>query len=96
MSESVQSEVVEPGQDAVEYERRGDERLYTAIPMAVGSFLERDPVALEPLYDVIDPEALDAHFRHSNSFHTRVEFVYEGCHVVVSEKVIRVERTQDE
>lgn len=42
------------------------------------------PLELEPLYDVVDPDALDALFQ-SDSAEGTFEFTYHGYHVVVRE-----------
>ena len=46
-----------------------------------------DPMELTPLYEVVDPDALDAIYR-SDGFGragppVRVEFTYSGCDVVI-------------
>lgn len=46
-----------------------------------------DPLDLEPLYEVIDPDALDALYRQDGigrlKSPDRIEFTYAGCEVVV-------------
>lgn len=42
-----------------------------------------DPLALPPLYEAIDPDALDALFTSSDGNSLQVEFEYAGRHVVV-------------
>lgn len=56
-----------------------------AVVAAVASETGTDPMALEPLYDVFDPDALDALFAAdgAGSGTARVEFVYGGCEVCV-------------
>lgn len=55
---------------------------------AVAELTGTDPVALEPLYDAVDPDALDALFAtgqgRSQRASRRVEFSYNGCDVEVS------------
>lgn len=43
-----------------------------------------EPPAYEPLYAVVDPEALDALFRDDSSDATSLSFEYAGYDVVVS------------
>lgn len=55
---------------------------------AVADLTDADPVAMDPLYTVVDPEALDALFDPAplgrDRSPNRVEFTYNGCEVVVS------------
>lgn len=59
-----------------------------SIVSAVATETGTDPLELEPLYEVFDPDALDALLRSQESGTTsapvRVEFAYEGCEVCVS------------
>lgn len=57
------------------------------VVSAVATEKEVDPMELTPLYEVVDPDALDALYR-SNGFGragppARVEFTYCGCDVVI-------------
>lgn len=57
---------------------------------------EVSPVDLDPLYDVIDPEALDSLFRNSEDgpadSERRIVFQYSGYHVSVSgSREVRIE-----
>lgn len=66
------------------------EPISTAVIEAIAEHKSVDPTALEqPLYDVIDPDALDGFLAGSgvsgDSFRRHVEFSYEGCTVRVSE-----------
>lgn len=60
------------------------ERVVSAVAEATGA----DPVSLEPLYAVVDPDALDALLETSrpgpDGSLPRVSFTYCGCDVVVS------------
>lgn len=63
------------------------------IVTAVAEFTGRDPLSLDPLYDAIDPEALDALFEPTDATGTprRVAFTYAGCSVeITGEGEIRV------
>ncbi|NUB91577.1 hypothetical protein HT576_11185 [Haloterrigena sp. SYSU A121-1] len=55
-----------------------------AVVDAVASASETDPTALPPLYDAIEPDALDATFESSQPGATRrVSFSYSGFDVTV-------------
>ena len=58
-----------------------------AVVAAVATETGRDPIELRPLYEVFDPDALDALFESSRTGRgaasTRVEFTYAGCEVCV-------------
>lgn len=41
------------------------------------------PLDLPPLYDAVDPEALDALFASATAGRVRVELAYAGCDVVL-------------
>lgn len=63
-----------------------DERISTAVVVAVAEVLGVDPTALTPpMHDVIDAEALDRLFERSSETATglRVEFEVYGCRVAV-------------
>lgn len=70
------------------------ESLYTAdrseplsqvVVEAVASAEGVDPLDLEvPLYDAVDPDALDALFRSGATVDGRVEFEYHGYEVTVT------------
>lgn len=57
------------------------------VVSAVAAEKEVDPLALDPLYQVIDPDAIDALYGLGSvgqgSSSVRVEFTYCGCDVVV-------------
>lgn len=58
------------------------------VVSAVAETTGKDPLDLEPLYEVIDPDALDALYRRDGlglpKSPNRVEFTYAGCEVVVA------------
>jgi len=79
---------------AIVYECDPDEPLSRGVVEAVAEAADVDPIpgaaadgdaALEPLYDAVDPEALDAVFRplrsDSGSARGRITFFYAGCEV---------------
>lgn len=59
----------------------GHERPSMRVVRAVAAANDADPIALAPLYDVIDPDALDRLFAADAA--GSVQFVYEGRDVVV-------------
>lgn len=74
-------------------EIRDDERPSNAVLRAVADATGRDLFSLEPLYEAVDPDAVDALFRHRNaepSTEAALCFVYEGCVVGVTSDAIRV------
>lgn len=57
------------------------------VTVAIGE----EPDQMEPLYEVVDPDALDELFRSRESSTNRVEFQYAGCDVTaISDGVVRV------
>lgn len=78
-------------EDTYYYRAAGDQPLSEAVVQAVAAFSDRSSVgadsdeALDPLYDTIDPDALDALFRDAgdDSRTGAVEFAYSGCEVTV-------------
>lgn len=57
----------------------------TSVVQTVAQATNREPDELEPLYDVVDPDALDALFEGDDaSARVRVVFTYEGYQVTVS------------
>lgn len=59
-----------------------------AVVAAVAAETGADPMTIEPLYGVLDPDALDALFASDGAATTaapvRVEFTYAGCAVSVT------------
>lgn len=73
----------DPDDDTIEYQATDDERLSEAVISAVATAEETDPLALEPpLYDAVDPDALDALFQ-SPRVAGRMAFRYLGRTVTV-------------
>lgn len=68
------------------------DELVGVIVGAVADATGVDPLDLDPLYEVIDPEALESIFR--NGAHTggdiTVSFEYAGCTVFVSNGIVTV------
>lgn len=57
------------------------------VVLAVAEATDTDPTELEPLYDVVDPDALDQLFRTHLNGHPRTDgrivFSMDGCEVTV-------------
>lgn len=58
------------------------ERPSVAIAMAVGEITDQEPTELSPIYDVVDPGALNA-LLDGYSPDLTVTFPYEGCIVEI-------------
>lgn len=60
------------------------DEVISAVAAASGA----DPLDLDPLYEAIDPDALDALYRRDGrereNTPERLEFIYSGCGVVVA------------
>lgn len=71
----------------MESEIAEDESVSTAVIRAVSAVKGRKPASLQPLSDVIDPDALDALFdSRSNDgpqTHRRLSFSYSSCHITI-------------
>lgn len=64
------------------YDERISEKVITGVAEAKGV----DPLDLDPLYDVIDPDALNSMFRPSDgspSASMELRFSMSGCQVVI-------------
>lgn len=59
------------------------DRLSSRVIEAVAAEQDRDPIALSPLYEVIDPDALDQLFQNGHGPGS-VAFVYEQHHVMIT------------
>ncbi|MFP9190175.1 HalOD1 output domain-containing protein [Natronosalvus vescus] len=82
------------------YDRPADESPSEAVVIAVAAATGKTaaptaerPEALPPLYDAIDPEALDALFSSTGtrSRECTIAFTYEGCSVVVEDDQVIIE-----
>lgn len=64
------------------------EAVSEAVVYAVAERTDTDPKTLEPLHDVVDPDALNALFETKRTGLSRppvrVTFTYCGCEVVIS------------
>lgn len=61
----------------------GDGPIHLAVTEVVGSLLGADPGDLEPMFDSLDPEALDSLCRAVPETRLHVAFVYHGCSVAI-------------
>lgn len=74
--------------DAVTYERDPDEPPSRSVIRAVASVNGTDPMEMQPLYDAIDPDALDRVFESAPDrprplTDGLVSFRFSDCHVTV-------------
>lgn len=84
----------------IEYAYNGNEGPSEAVITAVSAASNREPLEMDPLYESIDPEALDALFRsHSNddsdSSDIQIEFRIESNHVTVTADHVHVHRSDE-
>lgn len=84
-----------------EYAYNGNEAPSEAVITAVATAFNRDPLEMEPLYELIDPDALDAIFHsrqddNSDSDDIRVEFYIDTGRVVVTANHVRVHSIDEE
>lgn len=65
-----------------------NESVTEAVVSAVAEAKKSDPLSLDPLYDAVDPDALDALFESDRvapgDSQRRVSFTYCGCEVTVT------------
>lgn len=71
------------------------------VVSAVAELTNSDPVSITPLFDVVDPDALNAFFTVNqsgfNQSPDRVSFTYCDCDVVISaEGTVRISRSEEE
>lgn len=68
------------------------ESVTVAIIRAVAEATGRDPTDLEPIADVLDPDALEAIYATASADNPiELTFQYEGCTVTVDQDAIDVE-----
>lgn len=71
--------------ESVTYEADPGEPISIGIVRAVAVLENTDPMELPPLYQVLDPEALDALVESNPGPPKRIEFDYYGYEVIVRE-----------
>jgi hypothetical protein len=77
----------------VTYSVGSDESSSEAVLNAVSEATDSPILELDPLYDAVDPDALDTIFNaKASSRKVNVSFVYANCRVVVEREEVRVER----
>lgn len=73
--------------DATTFRSTGGESLTDAVVFAVAEATDTDPIDIEPLYHVVNPDALgqlfDTRATGPSRVDGRVVFTMEGCQVVV-------------
>lgn len=84
-----------------EYAYNGNEAPSEAVIIAVTTAFNRDPLEMEPLYEVIDLDALDAIFHsrpddNSDSSDIRIEFCIDTGHILVTADYVRVYSSDEE
>jgi hypothetical protein len=71
----------------MEYDIGSDESVSSAVVRAVSAVEDREPCSLQPLADVLNPDALDELFtsRPGGRSRTggRIAFVYSNCRVTI-------------
>lgn len=83
--------------DLFRFQAAADESLSTSIIRGIATLDDVEPESVDPLYSVIDPDALDALFKPGFSGRPRVEFQYNGCEVkVTGDRKIEIRTTGDE
>ena len=78
----------------VTYPLSSDELPSEAVLKAISIATDRSVLEMDPLYDAVDPDALDVVLRDRNADdrRPRVSFIYAGCRVNVESGKIHVER----
>lgn len=92
---ALDSPIEGPDGDFVARRIAPDERVSTALVMAVGEVLDADPTALSPpLYEAIDAEALDRLFEQSAATRAglRTEFEMYDCRIAIDGDRLHVRR----
>ncbi|KOX92416.1 hypothetical protein AMS69_13700 [Haloarcula rubripromontorii] len=85
---------------AVEYAYNENQAPSEAVVAAVAAACNRDPLEMDPLYESIDPDALNAVFRSrpntdSDPGDIHIEFRIDAGHVTVTAEHVRVHNTDD-
>ena len=67
-----------------QYDWKNPDSLGFTIIMTVSAATGQEATAMEPLYSVLDPDALEALLSHSRGDRVHVSFSYEECTVSVA------------
>lgn len=88
MKEDIETSAVDAIREAgAVREWRGERPMSQAVIATVAALTDRDPTAMDPLYDWIDPDALDDLFERPSSTATvSVSFRYLDCVVTVTDE----------
>lgn len=79
----------EQTRELVTYHLDPDETVAEGVINSTSDLYDAEPTDLDPLYDAIDPDALDALFRPDSEHDVEIAFRYNGCEVAVSsERVV--------
>ena len=62
----------------------GDESVSATVVRSVAAFTGRDPLSMEPLYQSVDPDALNALFESPSQRTGSIEFSFCGLRVEVT------------
>lgn len=74
------------------YDRRENEEVSETVVRAVSTATGTPPDHLQPLYEEIDPDALESIFtRSTGAGMETLTFLYEGYHVAVTRDSVTVE-----
>ena len=76
-----------------------NERPSIVVVRAVSAVTNSQPLELDPLHDVVDPDALDSMFRvHEGDSRTEgsFRFVFNGCEVLVRGGTVYVRELEDD
>lgn len=84
----------------VEYTCSEDEPVSHTVIAAVSEVTNCDPIELDPLYEYIDPEALDTIFRSSSTGDTNhdevcLEFDYKTTRVTVTPDYVHIDTREE-
>lgn len=58
--------------------------IWLTVIRGVGAVAGQEPTAMDSLYSVLDPEALESLMASTREHSVQVRFVYEGCTVTVA------------
>lgn len=81
-----------------QYDVTDNQQVSTRILEAVADQRGVDPLELQPLYEVVDPEALEAVFSSTvvgGNRGGRIEFTYAGCRITITAGADRAITVED-
>ncbi|OVE83147.1 HalOD1 output domain-containing protein [Natronolimnobius baerhuensis] len=77
----------------MEYTIQRGESASTAVVSALAAYTDQPPESVGPLYDIVEPDALDALVDHQGEL--TVRFVHEGTEIVVTTDSVRINAAED-